>query len=170
VRRPQRGAVSLLMALLASMLALAFGIAVFLGAARGAEEHAQSGADAVAHAVALRANALDRRDELSIEAQAGRWCTQGGEADPAAEADGELCTPLFDEAARIAAANDVELVTVVVGPDTRDLHAAPVPGRLAVLVVVAAAGPAAGSPQLCGRSDATPLCRPEAASAAELVW
>ena len=170
MRRRQRGAVSLLLAAIAPVAFLVFAAAILLGAARGAAEHAQSGADAVAHAVAIAANSLADRDRLSIEAQAGRWCAEGDGAGASAPADDDLCWPLFAEAARVALADGVDVVTLVVGPDTRDMRGGPAPGRLAVLAVVAGHGPVAGNDALCSGDSATPLCRPRAASAAELVW
>jgi hypothetical protein len=146
--------------------------AVLLGGALAAAEHAQSGADAVAHAIAAVANTGDKRDDLSIQVQAGRWCQKGDNVSAEYKgADEALCNPLFAEADAIAQANGVRVTALAIGPDTRDMQRGIGPGRLVVMVAVQGNGPLVAVASLCGRdSQSGGLCHPQAVSAAELVW
>lgn len=162
----------MLVAAIISLLAMALVAALLYGSASAAEERAVSGATAVAHGVAVAANAMDERDDLSIRAQSGRDCVAGKARpkDYVTDKDqDELCDPLIKAANDLAADNGVRLVSLVIGPSIREQGGPPAPGHLDVLAVVEATGPLAGEWFCDGDNRVTGWCSPQAAMGAEVV-
>lgn len=134
-------------------------------------ERATSAADATAHASAGFLAAYAQRDDLSIEAQAGRAACELDVTTPGADGmDSPLCGPVLDVARSVADDNGARLENFVVSADPRDYVDGKGPGRLLVLVRVALPQKLPLSVAGCGTShENTLLCFARAWGSAEEV-